>query len=227
MASGTEVAVLTGDLVGSTRLSDHALAAAFEALSDAAEGIARWPPLNHPTFLTRHRGDGWQMLVRAPEYGLRAALVVAATLRALSVPVTTRTAIGIGHCDFIGSGDLSDARGDAFVKSGRRLQLMGRQRMLAQVCEGAPSLQTTLIWLIEARIRRWTQPQAEALALYLHPDAPSMEQVAPALGVTPQAVGLRLRATAAVPLRTVLNEWEGGFRYWRSTGQWAVSRGLF
>ncbi len=62
--------------------------------------------------------------------------------------------------------------------------------------------------LIDERISRWTPEQAEAVAHFLHPDAPPATEIAERLGITPQAVSYRLRGAGAKTLRKVLETLE-------------------
>lgn len=212
------VAVLTGDLVDSTEAGAAAVETAFACLAAAADEIAGWMPGSNPR-LTRFRGDGWQLLTEAP-LGLRAALHVLARLRAAAAP-GTRIAIGIGEAAQDAAADLAAARGTAFEASGRALDAMPRHRTLAVAGAGLTALHPVVAELVAAHARRWSRPQAEAAALYLHPDNPTLTDIAARLGITPQAVNYRLTGGALQTIRTALRGWEDAFARWEATGSWS------
>lgn len=207
------IAVLTGDLIGSSKVAPEALEKAMDLLAAAAGDIARWAPgkpnsaPRDPRF-TRFRGDGWQMLVAPPALALRAALVLAARLRAADLEVATRVAIGIGPAGSLGGASLADARGPAFEASGRSLDHIGRTRRLAIDGEGIGGLHRVVLDLLDEIASHWTRQQAEAAALYLAPDAPTLEQIAPRLGISAQAVNYRLSGAGAAAIRRALRGWE-------------------
>ncbi len=217
------VAVLTGDLVGSTKLGRAQVDATMDLLADEAQrqdAPWHWPIVG--TRFTRFRGDGWQMLVRQPHLALRHALFLMACIRARPGTIPTRIAIGIGRISYEGTDSLSDAAGDAFVTSGRCLDSMGadeRLRMLgadsgdddAATASVAPAEKAAIV-LLNERISRWTPEQAEAAALYLHPDDPTLKDLAHALGITPQAVGYRVRGAGAPAIREALKCLEPGWQ---------------
>ncbi len=57
----TNYAVLTGDIVKSSRLPEDGLDRIFANLQRVADDIAAWQ--GSSAYLTRNRGDGWQMAV--------------------------------------------------------------------------------------------------------------------------------------------------------------------
>ena len=56
----------------------------------------------------------------------------------------------------------------------------------------------------------WTAAQAEAAALYLHPDNPTLKEIAAQLGISEQAVSYRLKGAGTYKIRRALGEWETG-----------------
>ena len=200
-------AVVTGDLIGSTRATPGALERAMEVLAAVAGEIAAWPP-GADTRFTRFRGDGWQILVADAALGLRAALLAIARLRAAGAGLATRAAIGIGRVDSIGTASLADARGPAFEASGRALDAMSRAHRLAIDGEGVAPLHHAVVDLLDERAGRWTPQQAEATALYLAPGNPTNAAIAPRLGISPQAVNYRLTGAGAPAARRALALWE-------------------
>ena len=205
----TSAAILTGDLVGSTEKPAAALERAMQALAEAALGVSAW--VGADTRFTRYRGDGWQMHVARPGLALRAALFAFARLRAADAGLATRAAIGIGRADDIGSEDLGDARGSAFEASGHALDRMPRTRRLTIDGEGVTALHRIVVDLLDERTSRWSREQAEAMALHLAPDNPTLADIAPRLGISPQAVNYRLAGAGGMAIRHALRDWEADF----------------
>ena len=151
----------------------------MEALAEAARGVSAWSRARDTRF-TRFRGDGWQMHVAdpGPRRSARRSSPVA-RLRAADAGLATRVAIGIGQVDSLGSGDLADARGPAFETSGRALDRMPRTRRLAidgERGDGAPPHHRRP----PRRAHHPLEPrQAEAMALHLAPDNPTLTDIAP------------------------------------------------
>jgi hypothetical protein len=207
-------AVLTGDLIGSTRAEPAALERAIDLLADTARELTGWePPSPDPRF-TRFRGDGWQMVVAEPGFALRAVLLLTAALRAADHGLATRAAIGIGAVESLGSSSLADARGPAFEASGRALDHMARTRRLTIDGEGVTALHRVVVDLLDERTERWTRQQAEAmrLALPLRKDEPTLAEIAAPLGISAQAVNYRLAGAGAPAIRRSLRAWEESFR---------------
>ena len=176
-----QIAVLTGDLVGSTDQSAEALTDIFRMIEATAAEIADWQ--QSPTKLTRYRGDGWQMMLTDPRLGLRAALAVMAGVQSLGA--ATRVAVAIGAGDPGDAPTLEAASGPAFIASGRALDGMDPRVRLASPDGGATS---ALFRLADALAADWTEAQARAVALKLPPDPPTNAEIGTTLGISRQAV---------------------------------------
>jgi hypothetical protein len=207
-------AILTGDLIGSTKVAPPALERAMGVLAEAASEVSGWMP-GADTRFTRFRGDGWQMYLANPGLALRAALMLNAWLRTADVGLATRAAIGIGRIASLGTDSLADARGPAFEASGHALDHMGRTRQLAIEGDAITSLHQIIVELLDERATRWTKEQAEATAYYLRPDNPTLTDIAPRLGISAQAVNYRLSGAGAPVIRRALKAWEDG---WETAG---------
>lgn len=214
-----QISVITGDVVGSSDAPPEALEGTMAVIAQAAAELAYWP-LPPPRF-TRFRGDGWQVVVAAPESGLRAALFLTARLRATPEAMASRMSIGIGPVETLGTRDLSDAHGAAFELSGRGLDAMSRLRLLSVEGKGLTALHSVVVDLLEQHCRKWTRDQAEAAALALHPGAPTLQDMAPLLGISPQAVNYRLSGGAVQAIRRALTQWEEAFVTHAETGSWS------
>ncbi|NUH66292.1 hypothetical protein HTT03_13440 [Sulfitobacter sp. S0837] len=175
-------AIFTGDIVKSSAMTRAGLNAVFDRLQDAAEAIAQWQ--DAPAYLTRFRGDGWQLAVR-PGLTFRAALTLRAAVRRGDKTADTRIAIGIGQAHLAGS-TLADADGDALVASGHALDTMPRNRRFS--APAAPLALRCALPLADRLATGWTQRQAEVTYYMLAPDRPVQTALAERLALTQQSV---------------------------------------
>jgi hypothetical protein len=160
-------AVVTGDVVASSRLSRERRQALHEAMT-ATSGELReaWPKALLGE-LDIFRGDGWQMVVARPELALRCALFYRAGLRArmASHRFDVRLALALGTIDFIPGRRVSQGDGEAFRLSGKALEGMRRSegmRLLFPGCAVEAALDT-VVRLVDALAARWSDKQALAV----------------------------------------------------------------
>jgi hypothetical protein len=211
------IAVLSGDLVRSQKYGADDINTAMEQLSRSARYLGDM--YGTETRFTRFRGDGWQIVLTRPGLALRAALVMIADLKRAGCTLETRISVGIGGWTSLGSDDLSDASGGAFILSGKQLDDMPRHRRLSISIGGSPNGETESGWpaaifdMAEWIASRWSAPQAEAIAIALRGDWKTQEQLANYLGITRQAMHARLSGAGYQVLEKALavmenNEWE-------------------
>ena len=126
-------AVLTGDLVRSSRLDAEMSREAMLTLKAAANDFnSTFPKAVHGEMDT-FRHDSWQLLLDTPALALRAALFLRCVLRmrsGASIKYDTRISIGIGPVEYVAERRISDSRGPAFTLSGKGLDGM-KQELLA------------------------------------------------------------------------------------------------
>ncbi|MAY73393.1 MAG: hypothetical protein CMJ31_01475 [Phycisphaerae bacterium] len=149
---------MTGDLVNSSRLTAAELARARRVVERVGvrlrRGVDDGEAERVEVGVDWYRGDGWELSVRPGVYALRAALLVRATLRGVMDELDTRIAIGVG------AGDPDDR--EAFIRSGRRFEALGRDEWFA--IEGAGSGWDAAAGVIDETIRsRWTGKRAFAV----------------------------------------------------------------
>lgn len=210
------IAVLTGDLIASTKATGPAVDRAMQALSQAARTLGDWS--GHDTRFTRFRGDGWQLYLEKPGLTLRATLFLTAYLRAADAGLATRMAIAIASYNQLGNPGLSGASGLAFEKSGHGLDLMKRRDSIVfddddMLAFGAHKsatghLQGAVLALAHWQANRWTREQAAAIVLALDPTNPTQDQIAQSLGITRQAVQARLKGAGLAALQPALHAFE-------------------
>lgn len=189
------VAILTGDLIGSTAVPPEAVERSMRLIANCAGEIGQ------DTDFTRFRGDGWQIRLLRPGDCLWACLLILARLRAVDGALGCRIAIGIGEEYDTNANTLSTAMGPAFTASGRTLDQMKPDRLIAlgSLPTKPDSFRHLAITIAATLAARWSREQAEAMALKLDVDSPagdreSNDRIARQLGITRQAVDARLKA---------------------------------
>ncbi|WP_421703885.1 MarR family transcriptional regulator [Aliiroseovarius sp.] len=184
----THIAVLTGDIIGSTQMAPADLERAFDALSASAETQAAWH--GEDLHFTRQRGDGWQVRLAKPELTLRSALAFRAALRCEGKEFSTFIAVAEGLAEPAKlQHDLNDATDSVFVESGRLLDWLkpfSKPVEFAHQELGATSAAFTLADHIS---QSWTPAQAAAILPLLKPDGrKTYTEIADDLGKSRQAV---------------------------------------
>lgn len=203
-----KIAVITGDLVNSTALGREKVERAFAALEDCAKTQAEWH--GAPLHFTRHRGDGWQVVLAKPEMALRSALAFRAALRAEGSEFDSYMGIAEGQIDHDIKPNLNEETSELFVRSGEALEMLKLNfknsglRMGYNTTQqaGTPFAQTVFADYIATS---WTQTQAETMLQLLAPEKnPNFTQVAERLGKSRQAVTKSAEAAGFRQLQLVL-----------------------
>lgn len=193
-------AVLTGDLIASSKFSPAKLDAAMAALGDAVEHIGGWQD-SIVTGFARRGGDGWQCALSAPRLSLRAALYLRASLRHLGKDHATRIAIAEGEGILPADRDPNGAHGPGFIDSGRLLEALPSRTGMAHDAGGALG---AAVRLADHISQGWTPAQARATALMLPPPDRSRADAAKSLGITRQAINQALWAAGYPALEEAL-----------------------
>ncbi len=199
------LAVLTGDIIRSSRLAPEALDAAMDALAGGAAAMSTWEGAE-PARFDRFRGDGWQCLAPAPPMALRAALFLRAHLRATDRDADTRISVGVGTGVLHPDG-LAAASGTAFEVSGRGLDRMARAQQIAISWADPPPAAAVIgavFALADEVSRLWTAKQAALLVATLSPGDEPQERLAAQHGVSQQAIAKHLSRGGDWALRRAL-----------------------
>ncbi len=184
-------AVITGDLIGSTAKGADAIDKSMVAMANVANRLSN--AAGAQTCFTRHRGDGWQIYLDLPGLCLRAALMIAAELRAQNTGLATRQSVGLGTVEPIISNNLSSAFGVAFEVSGSGLDHMDRNRRLLIGGRGIVTpMHEAIFALADWQSARWSREQAEAISIMLSDRQISFADGASTLGISRQAFQARL-----------------------------------
>ena len=170
LEAGKTYAVLTGDVVGSTRLKGQERVDLLEIMRETSVLLQEQFPLDVPLPLEIYRGDSWQVLVQNPENALKVGLYFRAHIRMgmKDHPVDTRFSIGLGAIDLLPEDHVSSGDGEAFWLSGHGLERMPRNRRMvillsASYADCQSDGADTILFLVDTLASRWTRKQAEAV----------------------------------------------------------------
>lgn len=210
-------AVLTGDIVGSSKLPKADRQALPEKLKRAGKETQKAFADAVPLAVDVFRGDSWQLLTTDPVRTLRIALFFRAQIRAgreRGRGVDTRISIGIGAVDFVPRKNVSEGDGEAYRFSGRGLEALPRAQFLGwePTTGGALTLLGATVGVIDALAQEWTSAQAQAIAGALC--GWTHEKIATALAgkITRQAVTKHLNGGHWEAIEAALNALEAELR---------------
>lgn len=210
MTKRREHAVLTGDIINSSRLAPAQLRSVRTIISSSVTAIGRWHRGLVPAKVEFFRGDGWQFVLSDPSHALRAALYLRASLRARGL-ADTRISIGIASPGRSSSRRIGTSTGPAFTLSGRGLDHLPPSSSLtielSSNLEPLTSYLRLTAHLCDALLLRWTHRQAQLLCIALRPTEPSYESIAQRLTppVTKQAVAKNLKSANYPVLREAIH----------------------
>lgn len=169
-----EKAVITGDIVGSTRLPANRRRDLYDIFSILSKELRRQFPQDISYDLSNFRGDGWQLIVNRPQKSLEISLFVRTyfQFKFWDVKLDTRLAIGIGKIDFIPEENISAGDGRAYTLSGHLLESLSNVRMgVAFDANNREIIQegiTTTISLLDHIVTTWNTGQSQAVFWALH-----------------------------------------------------------
>ncbi len=158
-------AVLTGDIVGSSKLERQDREKLLGVMHKASQEIRAFWSDAVPMDIDIFRGDSWQMLIEKPEHALEIAVYFRAYLKSTmqNRKLDSRIVIATGTVDFIGN-RVSESDGQAFRDSGKALEKMPRGVYLRYISDqNQASLMDAAFRLLDAIIKGWTAKQALAV----------------------------------------------------------------
>lgn len=163
-------AVLTGDIVGSTRFRGEARINLHTCLAKAAGALEENFPGIIPYPVDFFRGDSWQLFLAKPSDSLRIALYFRAAVKVncALTKIDTRVAIGIGEVDFLPPDNISSGDGVAFRLSGKGLESLSKPVHMGLflpdvLASDLASALDMIVKLIDLKAAEWTQKQAKCL----------------------------------------------------------------
>ena len=213
------VAVLTGDLVGSTshRYSQpenspgHALDSLVDALRFVTVELLHGRVVGFDLF----RGDSFQGIVHEPSSALSAALSIRMHLRSRSslisphLPVLdARIAIGIGKVSSFSGERVSEFDGSAFRRSGPLLDKMANREARLRIStpwERVTAELETEFALLDSLVSKWSAEQAEAATYSLL--GMKQTKIAEHLNVSQSAIAQRLGRAEMNAVKTLLSRY--------------------
>lgn len=215
MAEKSFLAVLTGDLIKSSALSSDELNQVRELVLTSVQELDSWAPDNSAVIAGEaefFRGDSWQAALLQPRLSFRAAIWLRARLIHQGL-CDSRIAVGLGTTDFIDTKRISLSSGESFHLSGHALDELSKQIDLTVAIspEKEPVLSNWLpvvSQLCDGHLSRWTQRQAEVMALLLHPSSPTHQEIANQLSVTRQTVTATIESAQGNAIEAAVESFE-------------------
>ena len=213
MSQSGYYAVLTGDIIKSSRLSSTQLQSVRSSLITSVNAVRRWRPglvKGKPEFF---RGDAWQLLLNDAAMALRVGVFLRASLLSGGL-ADSRVAIGLGEVEEISSERVSLSTGRAFVLSGKALDRMTLYaNMTIEVPKSAGPLSVWLpvaSHLCDSLIGQWTMRQAEFVRAAVNPKEPDAEKIGQSLrpAISKQAVAKGLSGAHWYAIREAVRAFE-------------------
>lgn len=213
MEKKTLFAVLTGDLIGSSKFKGEQRKEMLQILKDSFNEIV--PMILPGGVVSRfeiYRGDSFQGVISRPEKALSAAVGIRAGLlsgfRKKIHRLDARIAIGIGTIDFLPEEGGRAGDGEAFLYSGQTLDGMkkGEQNLIIKTPWQTVNEEFLVeCALFDAIINRWTFEQAQAVLKYVK--GLKQEEIARELRISQPAVGQRLKTAGTWAIQDFLKRY--------------------
>lgn len=162
-------AVLTGDVIGSRRLTAKELEAVFDDVRYLWKAFGSHHSGAVVGTLEIFRGDGWQAALAKPWLAVEAAAFLRAAFRAQEATrrVDSRIGIGLGGVEHLDANRLRESNGEAFQRSGAALEKLAKKQLCWGIDLGDEarlrSLTTTTLPLLDLLVCRWTRAEAAAV----------------------------------------------------------------
>lgn len=207
-------AVVTGDIVGSSRLTASQRSRLLSALKSSFKTIEDLLPDGMRAPFEIHRGDSFQGVLSKPEAALRVAIVIRACLRhgfeatQRRYALDARIAVGIGPIDFLPAGRGAEGDGEAFRRSGQTLDAMKGDRRLIirtpwQEVDAELDIECSLL---DALVTRWSAEQAQAILGRIR--GLTQERAAGEFGISQPAVRQRLKSAGGWAIEELCRRYE-------------------
>lgn len=204
-------AVLTGDLIGSSRFRVEEREKVISNLKDSFKMIS--PDIITSMFVI-FRGDSFQGVLSRPEEALIAALIIRSSLlsrfKGKRARLDARIAIGIGTIDYLPGNQVGEGDGEAYRNSGLELDKMKKREQNIIIKTPWAGINEELrieCSLLDALIQRWTKEQAEVI-LYHITKGVTQEEIARILNISQPAVFQRLKIGGYWAVQAFLEHFE-------------------
>ena len=202
------IAIITGDIVDSTKLSLAERDIMVNALQEIPDRI-------HPISLISmeiFRGDSFQIQVHDVAKAAKTAIAIRAWLRSQTLvsgkaQLDARLAIGIGDSDYR-SDTLSTSDGEAFRLSGRLLDKMNKSRLaVATPWQNVNEELRLSTAFVDDIVSSWTQNQSKIMFLLLQTSQNHIE-LSQSLDISRQMVDKSLKASKEDLIESYLERFE-------------------
>ena len=193
-------AVITGDIVGSSKLTTSQRKHLLSVLKSTFTSIQDIFPKALCAPFEIHRGDSFQGVLSKPTVAFRVAMIIRANLRygfkvkQRRYALDTRIAVGIGSIDFLPSGRGAEGDGEAFRRSGPILdEMKGDQRLIIRTPWPDVDAESDVeCALLDALVNRWSSEQAQAVLGQMK--GLTQEKAAKIFSISQPAVRQRLKS---------------------------------
>lgn len=214
MKSNRLYAVITGDIVGSSKIKNNQRSHLLSLLKSTFCTMEKIIPGRIQSPFEIHRGDSFQGVLSNPEDALRIVILIRTSLRyGFKIKqsqniLDARIAAGIGKITFLPSGRGSEGDGEAFWLSGPILDKMkGDKRLVIRTpWEEINSELDVECALLDALINRWSAEQAQAINGKIK--NLTQEQIARQLGISQPAVRQRLKRAGSWAVEELCSRYE-------------------
>lgn len=199
------IAVLTGDIVNSTQLSESDYRLVTNNVKSSCEVLkqrfeAQWE---------LYRGDGFQVSVPTPEKAMLCAIILKTSLRRMfsdGEPVDITLSIGIGN-QTIHSEKLGTSFGSAFLLSGHGLDHSPKGELTIHVDQKMAVLSNALSLttrFISHFLSQLSKKQSEVLYYYVLMSYPEQQIIAELISTSRQNVSKHLNRAGAELIKDYL-----------------------
>ena len=195
-------ALMTGDIIGSTRLTERFGSSWVDDLRDSLDYLKK-NSLVPPSIF---RGDSFQIATSNPDSAIKDAIILRLKLiSSFKVDETyprldARIAIGLGKIDYLPTGkdnyNIGEMSGEAFRNSGQLLDrnLKGDRNLIVKTPWPEVDAEMDIHCLVVDRlISKWTTKQCAAVMYKL--DDYNLKEIGEKLNISFSAVGRRLKKT--------------------------------
>lgn len=159
-------AILTGDIVGSSKLTTTQRKKLLGILKKTSQELRRMYKNIVPFKIDIFRGDSWQLFVADPKFSLRIALLFRSTLKGkMDIRgFDSKIFIGVGTIDSLPGERVSLGHGEAFILSGRGLENLRKNRMgIDYPAFDKNDYLKVIIELVDVFASNWTVKQSIAI----------------------------------------------------------------
>lgn len=167
IVKGNIYAVLTGDIVGSSKLTARDRERLYEVMRNGSAELQRFYQSAVPLPVDIFRGDSWQVLLSDPEKSFEAGLFYRTFIKANMKRrgIDTRMSIGIGTIDFLPGNKVSEGDGEAYRISGEGLENLPKFSYMRYTFPNTTheAALHMIVQLIDVIAQKWSDKQALAV----------------------------------------------------------------